>query len=479
MPRLFACVPLSSLGRISFRQIKNKRDYLLHRKNASWMYMSRLAAIREFTYLKSLYDHGFPVPIPYSNNRHTILMSKVDAFPFGQVDQFWPEGTEEKKQKKILGEMFEELMQLIVRLGQHGLVHADFNEFNLLIDSERKITLIDFPQMVSTRHPEAANFFDRDVGCVASYFGKKFKYDADELPELHVDIDEAQRIDLDKELAASGHAHVATAAQKAEFERVVAGRKDERVGTSTGMEPIARKNYEDNQEEGDEEDEEEDEDDEEALVAQLGLDASDLMSEQKETDADETERLRKEVDGVTRADASRASASSSSKKTTAAASAEEETKANDDDEEEEEEEDDEAEVARKRAALKAEKAERKAAADAKAAGKAARKAQEKERQKREREAGPQAMPEAGEEATVAAAAESAESAAVAAADSDEDDRQSIASSAASQLQQLRMNSKNLLNIQLAKPQVRAKKANVNKDREWKKVNASIKEHLQM
>ena len=41
-----------SLGRISFRAIKTKRDYLGKRKSASWMYMSRLAAQKEFAFMK-------------------------------------------------------------------------------------------------------------------------------------------------------------------------------------------------------------------------------------------------------------------------------------------------------------------------------------------------------------------------------------------------------------------------------------------
>ena len=40
------------LGRVSFRAIKEKRDYLKHRKNASWLYLSRLAALKEFAYMK-------------------------------------------------------------------------------------------------------------------------------------------------------------------------------------------------------------------------------------------------------------------------------------------------------------------------------------------------------------------------------------------------------------------------------------------
>ena len=40
------------LGRISFRAIKDKRDYLGNRKSASWMYMSRLAAQKEWAFMK-------------------------------------------------------------------------------------------------------------------------------------------------------------------------------------------------------------------------------------------------------------------------------------------------------------------------------------------------------------------------------------------------------------------------------------------
>lgn len=44
---------LNRLGRISFRAIKTKRDYLGTRKSASWMYMSRLAARKEWEFMKA------------------------------------------------------------------------------------------------------------------------------------------------------------------------------------------------------------------------------------------------------------------------------------------------------------------------------------------------------------------------------------------------------------------------------------------
>jgi len=47
---------MDRLGRISFRAIKTKRDYLGKRKSASWLYMSRLAAQKEFAFMKVSLD---------------------------------------------------------------------------------------------------------------------------------------------------------------------------------------------------------------------------------------------------------------------------------------------------------------------------------------------------------------------------------------------------------------------------------------
>ena len=76
---------LHRLGRICFRKVKEKRDYLRNRRSASWLYLSRLAAEREFSFLKAVYDRGFPVPEPLAINRHAIVMALVDGHPMCQV----------------------------------------------------------------------------------------------------------------------------------------------------------------------------------------------------------------------------------------------------------------------------------------------------------------------------------------------------------------------------------------------------------
>lgn len=47
-------------------------------------------------------------------------------------------------------------MDLIVRFAHAGLIHGDFNEFNILVRRESgEPVVIDFPQMVSTGHENA------------------------------------------------------------------------------------------------------------------------------------------------------------------------------------------------------------------------------------------------------------------------------------------------------------------------------------
>jgi len=51
--------------------------------------------------------------------------------------------------------IYNECMEMLVKLGNCGLIHGDFNEFNLVLDDNEKVTMIDFPQMISTSHENA------------------------------------------------------------------------------------------------------------------------------------------------------------------------------------------------------------------------------------------------------------------------------------------------------------------------------------
>ncbi|KAK7380277.1 hypothetical protein VNO78_32785 [Psophocarpus tetragonolobus] len=46
---------LHRLGRVSFRAVKSKRDYLRHRSSDNWLYLFRLAALKEFAFMPLLF----------------------------------------------------------------------------------------------------------------------------------------------------------------------------------------------------------------------------------------------------------------------------------------------------------------------------------------------------------------------------------------------------------------------------------------
>ena len=53
-----------------------------------------------------------------------------------------------------------------------------------MIGHDLKVNIIDFPQMVSTSHLNAEDYFDRDVNGVYSWFTKKYGVDPKEIPVL-------------------------------------------------------------------------------------------------------------------------------------------------------------------------------------------------------------------------------------------------------------------------------------------------------
>ncbi|EUC31329.1 hypothetical protein COCCADRAFT_38572 [Bipolaris zeicola 26-R-13] len=189
------------LGRISFRTVKANRDYLRNRQGGSWMYMSRLAALKEYEFMKALRAEGFPVPEPVGQNRHTVVMSLIDAFPMRQISKVGNPAP-----------LYAELLALIVRLAQYGLIHGDFNEFNILVEERTEKdgnvtlvpTLIDFPQMVSIDHANAEYYFDRDVACIKRFFDRRFGFTSDEPGPFFKDATKKLVKRLDVEVQASG-----------------------------------------------------------------------------------------------------------------------------------------------------------------------------------------------------------------------------------------------------------------------------------
>lgn len=163
------------LGRTSFHTVKNNREYLRSGQSASWMHLSKLAANKEYQFMTLLYNKDFEVPQPFDNSRHCVLMELIKGYPMRRLGKH-----------KNLPKLYSDLMSFIVRLANHGLIHCDFNEFNIMIKDEVEnendpgYVVIDFPQCISIQHQDAAYYFKRDVDCIRRFFKKKLKYEPKE-----------------------------------------------------------------------------------------------------------------------------------------------------------------------------------------------------------------------------------------------------------------------------------------------------------
>ncbi|KAJ8936834.1 hypothetical protein NQ314_012150 [Rhamnusium bicolor] len=184
------CLKLHRLGRVCFRKVTEKRDYHKHRKSASWLYLSRISATKEFAYMTALYDRKFPVPKPIDFNRHCVVMELIPGKLLNHVMEV-----------EDVDGLYDDLMNLIIRFADSGVIHGDFNEFNIILTEDEKPIIIDFPQMVSTEHPNAEYFFNRDVNCVREFFKKRFDYESELYPKF---ADVERHDNLDAEVLCSG-----------------------------------------------------------------------------------------------------------------------------------------------------------------------------------------------------------------------------------------------------------------------------------
>lgn len=206
--------------------------------------MSKLAAEKEYAFMKVLHEHGFPVPEPIDQSRHCIVMELIDAFPLRQISEVADPG-----------KLYSTLMNLIVKLASYGLIHGDFNEFNILIRENGDAVLIDFPQMVSIDHPNAEFYFNRDVECIRVFFKRRFQYESLLYPKFRLDTE--REFDLDVKVAASGF----TKEKQQELEKFQ--EEEGQLAQELGEDAFRRNDDDDEDDDEDEEDEGESEEESE------------------------------------------------------------------------------------------------------------------------------------------------------------------------------------------------------------------------
>ena len=156
-------VKFHRLGRISFRQTRRKRGYMLDR--AGWLFQSRLAAEKEFEALRLVYSCGVAVPEPIFQNRHTIVMGVIEG---GMLSRW----RALKKPNAVFEEILVNVRKTFV---DAGMVHGDLSDYNVIVKPDMHILIIDWPQSVLRSHPNAEDLLRRDVKNVLDYFVRKFK----------------------------------------------------------------------------------------------------------------------------------------------------------------------------------------------------------------------------------------------------------------------------------------------------------------
>jgi len=156
-------VKFHRLGRTSFRQTKRKRGYMAEQAyTPTWLYQSRLAAQKEFKALSMLYPKGISVPKPIKQNRHVIVMSIIEGAELYYLEILNP--------RKILDEI---LLNIKKAYRVAGIIHADLSPYNIIVQLDEHILIIDWPQYVTVKHPNAEQLLQRDVQNVLRFFRQK------------------------------------------------------------------------------------------------------------------------------------------------------------------------------------------------------------------------------------------------------------------------------------------------------------------
>ena len=157
------------IGRTSFKNIKNLRNIIGERLHTSWLYIDRLAAKKEYDALIKIYPLGMNTPKPIGYNRHIIVMEYL-------------RGKELAEYKRIddPAYIFNKIINEMKFIYQKAhIIHGDLGEFNVVIDEQGNILIIDWLQSVPSDHPNAKAILRKDIENICFYFKRKYNVESD------------------------------------------------------------------------------------------------------------------------------------------------------------------------------------------------------------------------------------------------------------------------------------------------------------
>jgi RIO kinase 2 len=151
------------IGRISFRDARRKRTYGDNEGIHNWLMMNIEAAKKEYDILQALRDTGIRIPITHYRALHSVVMNNIPGSMLVDLKKL---NTPATTLQKILND---------IRICYNNdIINCDISEYNTILDDNDKIWIIDWPQAVTRKHPNANDLIKRDVFNIVKFFNRRF-----------------------------------------------------------------------------------------------------------------------------------------------------------------------------------------------------------------------------------------------------------------------------------------------------------------
>jgi len=143
-------------GNPRYRNVPRKRRQLI----SVW-------AKKEYNNLSRLIKYDVTVPRPVHVSRNILVMEYIGN-EFGAAPMLKDVSIEDPD------DLFQRVIEEYFKIYNNArLVHADLSEYNILLTEEERIVLIDIGQCVVREHPEAEQWFLRDIKNISRFFTRR------------------------------------------------------------------------------------------------------------------------------------------------------------------------------------------------------------------------------------------------------------------------------------------------------------------
>lgn len=157
------------IGRISFTDTKRKRSIEKRKDVHNWLLINIEAAKREYDFLMKLKQTKMNISTPYFRAMHSIVMHKINGIRL--IDYKYLQNP-----KEILNKIFDQIKIAY----EENIVNGDVSEYNIILDENNDIWIIDWPQAVTLDHPNSNFLIKRDINNVIRFFKRKYDLQLDE-----------------------------------------------------------------------------------------------------------------------------------------------------------------------------------------------------------------------------------------------------------------------------------------------------------